>query len=772
MLHKIPLLLFFSFIFLYSKGQECSIGISGNIIDEHDNSVLGYATIYIQELGIGVTADENGKYYIQNLCAGKYNFIIGHLGCEPDTITLDIKQSIKQDFYLEHHAQELSELVATASKNQPSLSTNTTSITALNKLEGKDLSSILNTVVGVSQLKTGTNISKPIIHGFYGDRIYLVNNGVKLETQDWGAEHAPEIDPMAAASIKIIKGTGSLEYGTAALGGMVVMEPPVLKKTKHIKASLSLIGQTNGRGGTTSFRWEQGFKKNIAYFLQGTGKQLGDQQTPAYNLSNTGLQEGNFSTGIGAFKKNWNINAYYTMFHQKVGILKSAQIGNLTDLQNAINSSKPLIVEPFTYNVANPKQIITHHLAKVNIEKYFKNEQRIALTYSFQYNKRKEFDNRRGGRSNIPSLDMYLASNTVLGKYSRVKTFKNDGKLEGKSGFNLLIKHNANNPETGIRPLIPDYYQYSFGVYDLETYRIKNVELEAGIRYDYTRFFAYKFDKENKLLEPVLNYHTYAFSTGVAWKDKKEIVLLQSNLSLNSRFPNASELFSEGLHHGIAVLEFGNENLRPEHSVKWINTITTKYKKYIEASATIHIATLKDYIYLAPLPNPVLTIRGAFPAFQYYQTNARILGADINLDVNPVKFLTLNFKSSIVRGKNKTNKDYLIYLPSDRISAGFELQHDFKRVKNVYFGMNTQHVFKQNKTPKEIIDYKAAPNAYTLLNAEAGLEISIFEKHTLSFSVTGENITNTTYRDYLNKFRYYADEVGWNLIFRIKYSFL
>jgi iron complex outermembrane receptor protein len=69
-------------------------------------------------------------------------------------------------------------------------------------MEGKDLGSILSSISGVNQLKTGTTISKPIIHGLYGDRISIVSNGVKLETQDWGTDHAPEIDPFAANSMK------------------------------------------------------------------------------------------------------------------------------------------------------------------------------------------------------------------------------------------------------------------------------------------------------------------------------------------------------------------------------------------------------------------------------------------------------------------------------------------------------------------------------------------------------------------------------------------
>jgi iron complex outermembrane receptor protein len=74
------------------------------------------------------------------------------------------------------------------------------------------------------------------------------------------------------------------------------------------------------------------------------------------------------------------------------------------------------------------------------------------------------------------------------------------------------------------------------------------------------------------------------------------------------RFPNASELFSEGLHHGIAALEFGNEQLKPESGIKWTNTISANYMKYISAEATFYISQIRDFIYLSPLPDPVCPV--------------------------------------------------------------------------------------------------------------------------------------------------------------------
>ena len=179
MLQKI----FFIFILSFSLNavsQNCTLKISGNIIDEHDKSNLDYANVYIQELEIGTAADSNGYYEFNNICPGKYSFIIDHIGCTSDTVIVNVTKSITKNFFLEHHAEELNEIITTTSRIEKESVQSTTTIDnkTLTKLEGKDLGNILSTIAGVNQLKTGTTISKPIIHGLYGDRISIVNNGV------------------------------------------------------------------------------------------------------------------------------------------------------------------------------------------------------------------------------------------------------------------------------------------------------------------------------------------------------------------------------------------------------------------------------------------------------------------------------------------------------------------------------------------------------------------------------------------------------------------
>src|SRR5690606_20859395 len=120
-------------------------------------------------------------------------------------------------------------------------------------------------------------IAKPVINGMHSNRVLIVNNGIKQEGQQWGSEHAPEIDPFIASQITVIKGAESVRYGAEAIGGVILVEPAPLPINKELSGNLDLVGSSNGQTGIASAMLE-GSIKSIAGFswrAQGTVKQGG-----------------------------------------------------------------------------------------------------------------------------------------------------------------------------------------------------------------------------------------------------------------------------------------------------------------------------------------------------------------------------------------------------------------------------------------------------------------------------------------------------------------
>ncbi len=76
------------------------------------------------------------------------------------------------------------------------------------------LADMTESVAGVRTLRNGSGITKPIIHGLYGNRVAVVNNGLIQAGQQWGADHAPEIDPNSINVITVVKkGSDAIEFG-------------------------------------------------------------------------------------------------------------------------------------------------------------------------------------------------------------------------------------------------------------------------------------------------------------------------------------------------------------------------------------------------------------------------------------------------------------------------------------------------------------------------------------------------------------------------------
>jgi iron complex outermembrane recepter protein len=89
-------------------------------------------------------------------------------------------------------------------------------------------------------------------------------------------------------------------------------------------------------------------------------------------------------------------------------------------------------------------------------------------------------------------------------------------------------------------------------------------------------------------------------------------------------------------------------------------------------------------------------------------------------------------------------------------------------LNNAFISIGGTYVARQKRTPvKSEEDYAPAPAAYVLLNTEMGTTLRL-GKQPVEIGITGNNLLDTTYRDYLNRFRYFTDEMGRLLLFRVK----
>jgi iron complex outermembrane receptor protein len=766
------LLLVTGFTFPGDAQDSCLLKLAGHVEDADTKEKLAGATVKLLENNRTITTDEKGDFLFYNICAGSYTLLVSHVDCESKEQLITLTKDKHVDIFIPHARNTLSEVVVAGKLGTPVTGfKQELSGRKLDETKGLSISEALSRINGVTLLQTGSTIAKPVIHGLHGNRILTINNGVRQEGQQWGNEHAPEIDPFIADKLIVVKGVDELKYGSDAVGGVIIIQPKALRTTPGYTAELNAGYFTNNKAYVVSAVVEQQLKKipSLTYRLQGTFKKAANVTTPDYRLNNTAGLENNFSVTLGWKKKELSSELFYSRFSTKAGIFIGSHIGNLTDLENAIKAERPdpVFIGQNSYSIDRPYQDVVHQLVKSKTQ-WVKNGHKFNVLVAAQFNNRKEYDIVRTSTNTKPQLNLSIStiSEDVNWEHPQLNHF---------SGVVGIAAMQQDNAYAG-RYFIPNYQSATYGAYAIEKWNYHRWDLQAGLRVDH------KTVNTNRLLTGGSSFDNYDFnfltlaSSFNAGYQISERWKTNINVSLASRAPHVNELLSNGIHHGTATYEEGDILLTTEKAINTVANISYQNTtKKIQLDLSIYTNHINDFIYQQPVPDePVLTIAGAFPKIQYRQTNAVLSGLDFSAVVKPFNRIEWISRAAILRARNKKLADWLILMPADRVST--ELAYNFKDgsfLKQSYLSIELQHVFKQSRVPSDKNgrqDYKVPPPAYSL-TAFNGSSTVVIKKQPVVFSVSVRNLFNVAYRDYMNAMRYFTDEMGRNINFRISVPF-
>jgi iron complex outermembrane receptor protein len=465
-----------------SAQNNCNGIFSGQVHDESNEPVIG-AGIILMPSQKGAATDLQGNFKISGLCYGTYTVKVQYLGYKDLEFQLDINGAVHRIIHLEEGATELNEIVI--HHHDATQTENAQNYVQLNEKQleesaGKSLGETLKQISGVSTIQTGPGIFKPVIHGVHSQRILMLNYGIRQEGQQWGADHAPEIDPFIASNIVVIKDASAIKFGSDAIGGVVVVNPPPLPESAVLGGTVNTVLQSNGRSIALSGMLEGGIKDHDGWGwrIQGTGKKTGDFQTPTYSLTNTGIREANFSASTGYHKEAKGFDVFFSHFQTETGILKGTSIGNLDDLVSAMEREVPEYTSDFSYDINEPRQTVSHNLFKINGHvRTQKGEWK--LQYGFQNDNRREYDIRIGPLSETPSMDLQLNTHTLDAGWETAHSDKRTISI----GANGMVQQNVNVPGTGRIPFIPNFASVSGGIFDITKLYLQGWSLDLGSRY-------------------------------------------------------------------------------------------------------------------------------------------------------------------------------------------------------------------------------------------------------------------------------------------------
>ena len=750
--------------------------LTGRVVDAATGEALPGSTVLFDDLKQGTATGADGSFSFANLPRGRFTVQVRSLGYNTVTQTVDTGAGQPLAFKLTVAATEIGQVVVTGVSQATQLRrspvpTAVVDRTRLNQTSGSNLVDAIAHTPGLAQITTGAAISKPVVRGLGYNRVVTLNNGARQEGQQWGDEHGIEIDEFSVDRAEIIKGPGSLLYGSDAMAGVINFVAPDPIAEGRIKGTATANYQTNNHLQAYSFE-NAGNLNGLNWLARGTRKVAGDYQN-RYDgrVYNSGFNEWDANGYVG-LNKSWGYSHLtFSSFNQRLGLTKGARDPQTGRFLKDVPSGDSTLSVPVTdgdlrgYGLAVPQQQVNH--LRIGTDNNFilgANGGRLGLQVSYQQNLRREY-----GNVLVPAeTSLYFQLRTV--DYS-LRYF-----LPEMNGWNLTVGTSGlhqQNRNLGVEFLIPAYKLDEGGVFAVGKKTLGALDLSGGLRYDVRQISADKLlldGDERPSTDPTAEmkfpgfrstFRNYSGSLGAAY-NLSEKLTVKANLSRGFRAPNIAELGSNGQHEGTIRYEIGNDNLLAETSLQadaGISYVTEHVRFGIDAFTN----SISNYIFTRRLlaAGGADSLRDGTLAYKYDQGQARLYGGEVSLDFHPHPLDWLHFENSfsMVRARQlnaPADERYLPFIPGDRLQS--ELRANFrrqgKRIANPYARVQLEHTFAQDRF-FSAFGTETATAAYTLINAGVGTDVASATGRTLfSLYLTANNLFDVGYQSHLSRLKY------------------
>ncbi|GAB3655673.1 TonB-dependent receptor [Echinicola sediminis] len=713
-----------------------------------------------------------------------------------ERLGLDTAVSTKLDTFPKFH--ELEEVVvidqAEMIRREASNSIELVKQDFIRENRGGSLMKSLERVPGINLIGIGSGASKPLIRGLGFNQVMVVENGIKHEGQQWGADHGLEVDQYAADRVIIIKGPASFKYGSDAIAGVIDIGEKLAPSEEGIGGYIEVGARSNNAwfGGSANL-----FVRKGKWFADGrfTLADYGDFSVPAdsvfvydYGVAlykghvrNTAGKELDFSGRIGYLGEHFRNTLMVSSVQTKSGFFANAHglEPRRVDTELHDKSSRDILL-PFQE---------VRHTKLINRSSSAGGRHFIQLDLGYQRNDRKEWSQyvNHGYMPAIYPAEIPYPSTMERAFDKEVFSFNLKDELFLRN-HELLFGASAeyqHNDIGGWGFLIPAFKQYSFGLYGIEKYKINSLwQVTAALRYDHSRIAAEKYQdwfpsvKEASQAEE----KDYLFRAEDFKREFNSLVWsvgfnylpgdwsLKGNLGTSFRMPIAKELAANGVNYHYFRYERGNADLDPEQSLQLDLGAYLKKEKWL-VSLSPFVNYFSNYIYLNPTSELDILYGAGNQVFNYTQSEVLRYGAEVNVVYQLIQALGFEFIGEYVYSEQKSGAKRGYTLPFSPPPSAI-LNATYKPAgigvfSSPYFAVDYRLTAKQS----QIVPPEKMTAAYRLVNFRAGASIAIFRQQ-IQADIQVQNLFNTRYYNHTSFYRLInLPEAGRNISLSLNYQF-
>ncbi|QWX85162.1 TonB-dependent receptor [Cellulophaga sp. HaHaR_3_176] len=748
-----------------------SYQIKGFIIHANTLEPAKGATIVGEKLFSVSTS--TGAFTINNVVKGKYVFTISHIGCESETISIDVGPNMDElKIFLTESTTVLDEVkVSGKTKKRKAMEVPIVSQTVtkefLNNNRENSLMQTLSKIPGVSTITIGSGQSKPVIRGLGFNRVAVVQNGIKHEAQQWGNDHGLEIDQHGIENIQIIKGPASLLYGSDAIAGVVDIQANKIPSPNSFDGEVNILGESNNdllgiSAGLSSRKDKWFYRTRLTYRDYGDYKVPTDQinyenyifELHENNLRNTAGNEADASVSIGFVSEGITSETVFSNVNAKNGFFANAHGLEVRSSSIDYDSSSRDIDLPF-HKVNHFK--ITNNTA-INA-----GDHKLLFDLGYQSNNREEHS------EPIPHGYMPQPPNTkerlfIKNTYSLNfrDAFKPNDQHDMVLGLNMEYQ---NNNIGGWGFLIPEYDRFTAGIFAYDQFELNtNLHILAGLRYDFglvdTKAYndwypstvnnedgsiSYLFLQRSK--NETLDFGNLSASVGLSYIQNKTSYKI--NIGRSFRMPLANELASDGVNYHMYRYEKGNLDLDPEISYQ-LDVAIDHTAEFFSFGVSPFVNVFQNYIYLNPTSSYFETIQ----IYEYTQAKVFRIGGEFNANTTISKNLQLDASVEYVYSRQQSGAKEGFTLPfSPPLSGLLSARY---HVNKLLFFKNPQLIadFRMTAAQDEIVPPEEKTEGYQLLNMSFLAELDVFNNGLpVEMRVKLNNVFDTKYFNHTSFYR-------------------
>ena len=405
---------------------------------------------------------------------------------------------------------------------------------------------------GVSATSFGPNASRPILRGFQGERIRVLNDGIgSFDVSNTSVDHAVAINPMLVDRIEVLHGPTSLLYGSSAIGGVVnLVGNRIPRALPDAPVHLDALGTYGSAANAFSFGGAVNAPiagKFVAH-VDGSYYTADDLKIGGYVLSDTARAEaianGNYEAAAlkdtlpNSAGTNWDVAGGFSYIGD--GSVAGVSVNRLENTYGIpIRYALVPGEEQEAVKIAL-EQTRVDALAYVETNGGFIDQ--IKLRWGYADYQHSEIDAETG------EIGTTFYNQGQEGRLELVQTKR--GGWTGALGGQYIIR---DFDVVGDEAFLPKNTTLSGGLFMLQEYRAGDWRFEGAARYEVTTVQSQPASFER-------TFRPFSASVGAStalapdWR-------IGLSLSHTARAPAAEELLADGPHAGTQAFEVGDPNL-------------------------------------------------------------------------------------------------------------------------------------------------------------------------------------------------------------------